>query len=72
MADAEPTKVECNGCKKEREKRHETPRTLYRLPSEITASQLFKNRTLPLYLCTHCDGDNIEDAIRQHDRRLAS
>lgn len=62
----------CQGCKKDREKRGENPRLLYRMPGEITRHQLFRRKTLPLLLCAHCDGDNIEDAVRQHDTRMAS
>lgn len=72
MADVVRTTMDCNGCKKEREKKDETPRPLFRLPDEITRHKMFKRQTLPIYMCLHCDGDAIEDALREHDRRTGS
>lgn len=72
MADVIRTDDPCRGCKNDRDKRDEPPRPLYQLPDEITTSPLFKRKSLPVFLCLHCDGDAIEDALREHDRRTSS
>ena len=38
------------------------------LPEEVTAFG-FKYQTLPVVLCTHCDGGAHARAIRAYDRR---
>jgi hypothetical protein len=71
-SDVERTDLNCQGCKNDRDKRHEPPRPLYLMPDAITKSSTFKRKTLGLYLCLHCDGDAIENALKEHDRRKPS
>lgn len=72
MLDAERTQHDCQGCKKDREKRNEEPRKLILMPAAITANKNFNRPSVPMFLCAHCDGDTIEDALRQHRKRSSS
>jgi hypothetical protein len=58
----------CNSCKKEREKAGEPPRTLIRLPIEVTQSKMFKRKGMPIRLCEHCDGDALLAAQEKHEK----
>ncbi len=59
----------CSCCKKEREEEHKMPRSLTRLPSEVTQDKLFKRKGLPVRVCAFCDGDVLGSALAQHDAR---
>lgn len=52
----------CHGCLDEREKYKLPPRKLVRLPDDVTEKE-FKHKEIPVYLCEHCDPDELESAI---------
>lgn len=64
-----PQRDICSSCKKDREDTGKPPRRLHRLPLEVTQNDLFKRKGMPIRLCTFCDGDALEDALRQHQLR---
>lgn len=66
-----PQQDVCSSCKKEREDVGKPPRKLTRLPLEVTQDKLFKRKGMPIRLCEYCDGDALEDALRQHHLRVA-
>lgn len=65
----------CNACKKEQEQQNKLPRQLVEVSSAIfgdpeikmvisdkekEATPLFKDHSVPLYLCKHCDAHELE------------
>jgi hypothetical protein len=65
----------CNGCKKEREAQNKLPLQLVEVSPQIfgdpevkmvisdkekEARPLFKDHSIPLYLCKHCDAQELE------------
>ena len=59
----------CGCCKKDRESVGQLPRSLTRLPIEVTQDKLFKRKGMPVRLCDYCDGDALTAAIATHHAR---
>lgn len=64
--------ADCKGCKAERDKAGKTPRSLVRLPIEVTQDKAFKRKGLAVQICEYCDGDVLEEALKAHDKRIGS
>lgn len=62
----------CSSCRRDREDAGKLPRTLSRLPLEVTQDSTFKRKGVPIRLCAFCDGDALEDALRLHHLRSTS
>jgi hypothetical protein len=60
----------CNGCKSLRIKSAHKPRTLVRLPIEVTQDSVFNNRGLAVWLCEFCDAHELEAALAAHQKRI--
>jgi hypothetical protein len=60
----------CNGCKSLRIKSAHKPRTLVRLPVEVTQDSVFNNRGLAVWLCEFCDAHELEAALAAHQKRI--
>ncbi len=66
-----PVADDCKCCKEDREKAGKQPRTLIRLPLEITQDKTFKRKGLPIRVCEFCDGDALEEAMKAHQTRAS-
>lgn len=60
----------CNGCKSTRKREARDPRELVRLPTEVTQSDVFNNKGLPVFLCPVCDEQELEMALATHQKRI--
>jgi hypothetical protein len=60
----------CNGCKSSRKREARDPRELVRLPTEVTQSEVFNNKGLPVFLCPVCDEQELEMALATHQKRI--
>lgn len=60
----------CNGCKSLRIKSAHKPRTLVRLPVEVTQDSVFNNRGLAVWLCEFCDEHELKAALAAHQKRI--
>jgi hypothetical protein len=60
----------CNGCKSLRIKSAHKPRTLVRLPIEVTQDSVFNNKGLAIWLCEFCDEHELKSALAAHQKRI--
>ena len=60
----------CNGCKSICLKNGHKPRSLIRLPIEVTQDPIFNNRGLAIWLCEFCDAYELEAALAAHEKRI--
>lgn len=60
----------CNCCKSSRVRDGHPPRELVKLPIEITQSEVFNNRGIPVFLCEVCDEHELTLALAEHEKRI--
>lgn len=62
----------CETCKEDRVRLGKRPRQLVMLPTEVTQHKTFHIPGEPVLLCSWCDGDAVEEALKQHQNRSAN
>jgi hypothetical protein len=60
----------CNGCKSLQIKSAHKPRTLVRLPVEVTQDSVFNNKGLAVWLCAFCDEHELKAALAAQQKRI--
>jgi len=61
---------QCKCCKPKRQGVG-LPRMLVRLPLEVVMSSVF-HRKAPIEICSYCDGDALNAALKAHERRKSN
>jgi len=65
-----PAVPTCNGCKSTRKRNAREPMELIELPSEVTKDDVFNKQKIPVFLCPHCDEQELELALATHQKRI--
>jgi hypothetical protein len=64
---------DCRICLHKRLRAGLPPQKKYRVAQRVTDHSVFnKRRGAPLFLCPICDGEALENSIKEHSLRLAS